>query len=196
LERAYFFDLDGTVIRTELLPAIAKDLGIYDEMLALTMATMAGEIPFDQSFKHRVSMLSKIPTNRVAEIVLAQPVCDVLLQWICERSTKCWIVTGNLDCWVRPWLDRYGLNGFTSVAEIENGEVKVARILRKADVLSGFKNRYSVFVGDGANDAEAMRKADVSVACSITHPAARVLHEIADFSVSSESSLCRLLSRL
>jgi phosphoserine phosphatase len=196
MERAYFFDLDGTLIRTEILPAIAMDLGIYDEMLELTTATMAGEIPFDQSFKHRVSMLRNISTQRVAEIILAQPVCEGLLQWIRERSTKCWIVTGNLDCWVGPWLDYYGLNGFTSIAEISNGQVSVARILRKADVLSGFKNRYSVFIGDGANDAEAMRKADVSVACCITHPAARVLHEIADFSVSSESSLCRLLSRL
>lgn len=194
--KAYLFDLDGTLISTELLPVIGAELGIFDQINELTKATMAGEIPFDQSFRHRVELLADVPIERVAEIILAQPVHEELMEWVLAKRHLCWVVTGNLDCWVNPWLEKHGLRGFTSKSDNVNGRLRVENVLHKASVLSYFPGCKSIFIGDGANDSEIMRSVDVSIACSLIHPASQVLLEVADYLVMEESPLCRLLSRL
>ncbi|MCD2452745.1 HAD-IB family phosphatase [Methylicorpusculum oleiharenae] len=195
-DKVYLFDLDGTLISTELLPVIGAELGVFDEINELTKATMAGEVPFDQSFRHRVELLADVPIERVAEIILAQPVHEELMEWVLAKRDSCCVVTGNLDCWVNPWLKKHGLRGFTSTSDITSGRLKVTTVLHKASVLSYFPGFKSIFIGDGANDSEIMRSADISIACSLIHPASQVLLEVADYLVMEESSLCRLLSRL
>ena len=46
---AFCLDLDGTITREEILPWLARDLGLFEEMLALTEATIKGVIPFERS---------------------------------------------------------------------------------------------------------------------------------------------------
>lgn len=196
MKKAYLFDLDGTLIASELLPAIGAELGLYDEINELTVATMAGDIPFDQSFRYRVELLESVPEHRVAEIILSQPMHNDLMDWVLANKDVCWIVTGNLDCWVNPWLEKYGLRGYSSLAKRENGKLVVSSILHKASVLSDFEDYITCFVGDGANDAEIMRNADIAIACSLIHPASSMLLEVADFVVMKETTLCRILSRL
>lgn len=195
-DKVYLFDLDGTLISTELLPVIGAELGIFDEINELTKATMAGEVPFNQSFRHRVELLADVAIERVAEIILAQPVHEELMEWVLAKRDSCCVVTGNLDCWVNPWLEKHGLRGFTSKSDNASGRLKVTTVLHKASVLSYFPGYKSIFIGDGANDSEIMRSANVSIACSLIHPASPVLLEVADYLVMEESSLCRLLSRL
>jgi len=64
----YCFDLDGTVTAQEILPLIAKELDLYDEISALTQATINGLIPFERSFKLRCKILSDVPVKKVQEI--------------------------------------------------------------------------------------------------------------------------------
>lgn len=66
---AFCLDLDGTITREEILPLLARDLGLFEEMLALTEATIKGVIPFERSFKLRTMILNAIPLSRVQEIV-------------------------------------------------------------------------------------------------------------------------------
>ena len=51
-------------------------------------------------------------------------------------------------------------------------------------------------IGDGNNDMEAMRIADVSIACGLVHYPARSILTIVDYVVFSEQSLLRLLNQL
>lgn len=192
----YLFDLDGTLTAAELLPLIAREVGLEAEIAALTEATMAGEVPFDASFRRRVDLLSGIPVSRVADIVAGAPVLDSLLSWVTARADRCWVVTGNLDCWVRPWLDRHGLRGFASTARVEQGRVHVGQILRKESVLTHFSGARTVMVGDGANDAQIISQATVGIASAVVHDVPRVVLEVADFVAMDEEVLCRTLSRL
>ena len=50
----FLFDLDSTITRQEILPTIAEEFGVFEEMRALTERTMRGELPFKQSFLQRV----------------------------------------------------------------------------------------------------------------------------------------------
>ena len=66
---AFCFDLDGVVTSQELLPLIAEELGYYEEIKALTDATIKGIIPFESSFRLRCRIPVSythltLPTNR------------------------------------------------------------------------------------------------------------------------------------
>lgn len=196
MQTAYLFDLDGTLTSVELLPLIAREVGLEQPIRELTERTMAGEIAFPESFRHRVHLLSEVPTETVAEIVCAAPVHDQLLAWVAENREQCWVVTSNLDCWVAPWLRQNQLRGFTSSSSITEGRVSIHEILYKQDVLSQFEGMRTVMVGDGANDAEILMEADVGVANALVHPVPDVVLEVADYLAHTEESLCTLLTRL
>jgi len=69
-KRTFFaFDLDGTVTKQEILPVIAEELNIEDEMRLLTELTSNGTISFNESFEFRVNILKKIPLSRIHEII-------------------------------------------------------------------------------------------------------------------------------
>ncbi len=193
---AFLFDLDGTLTSVELLPLIARELGLEAEIRQITDDTVAGKRSFDESFRMRVELLGSVPVERVAEIVRNVPVHEELMAWIQENRSRVWIVTGNLDCWVKGWLDQHDLASYTSTAQIVDGKVQVDKILRKESVLVDFEGLTTVMVGDGANDAQLIADATVGVGAALVHPVPRVVMEVADFIAMEEVTLCRTLQRL
>lgn len=196
-EPAVLIDLDGTLTRTELLPTIARNVGLEAEITELTDATLAGRVPFDVSFRRRVDMLAQVPLDAVHEAILAAPVMEELLALLQQAPERVLVVTGNLDVWVQPWLDRHGLRGLCSHARMEDGRVAgVERILSKDRALAEFPEHHRIAIGDGANDAVMVRGAESGIAWCGVHPAAMSLVEVADYAFASEESLCRFLRRL
>ena len=55
----FLFDLDSTITRQEILPTIAREVGIYEQMCALTESSMRGEVPFKQSFQDVFNIVDK-----------------------------------------------------------------------------------------------------------------------------------------
>jgi phosphoserine phosphatase len=196
LDSVFLFDLDGTITRNELLPLIGKQIGLYDELAKLTDDTMQGKIPFDQSFKHRVNLLGRVKLSEVQEIVLDAPCFDELLNWIKQNREKAFIVTGNLDVWVQPWLDKHKLIGFKSESEFIDKSYSVRKILRKESILRNFPDKRLVMIGDGANDARIMELCDIGIASEMTHKISPILWEHANYVLKDEVLLCRLLTRL
>lgn len=196
-DTVFLFDFDGTITATELLPLIAREVGLEEEIGTLTRDTMDGRLPFDESFRNRVELLRGTPIARVAEIVAEAPVFPRLLEWIVDHRDRCWVVTGNLDCWIGGWMERHGLRFFSSTAALEDGEVAgVETILHKESVLERFAGRRTVMVGDGANDAQIMADADVGIGFATLHDLPPVVLEVADWVVLDEDALCRTLSQL
>jgi HAD superfamily phosphoserine phosphatase-like hydrolase len=192
----FLFDLDGTITSVELLPLIARELGLEEEIGALTRDTMAGLVPFDESFRTRVEILAATPVSRVVEIIDEVPVFEALLDWILAHREQCWIVTGNLDCWVDGWLRKHRLRYFSSEAAVDGDTVSVGRILHKETVLRRFAGRRTVMVGDGANDAQIIADADVGIGNAMVHDLPPAVLEVADWVVMEENALCRTLSQL
>lgn len=186
-------DLDGTLTTLEILPQIASELGMKNELEALTRDAMNGLVPFEDSFRRRVSILSQVPLSRVHEVVNGIPFRTDLLE-----VAMCWqgrvaVVTSNLDIWVHNRLTSLGLSYFSSRAEIANG-IQIAEILDKRSVVRSIEGP-TIFVGDGANDTGAVCEATFGVAFSESRPIPAPLLQVADQAFTSEEELCRYLRK-
>lgn len=197
--KKFIFDLDGTITAKETLPIISRHFGITEDIEKLTKETVEGNIPFIESFIRRVHILGKLPVENVATLLSKVPLHKNVCDFIRVHREICAISTGNLDCWVQQLVTSLGCELFSSKAEIEQGVIyKLTKILRKEDVVRSFKEQgYEViFIGDGNNDVEAMREADISIASGLTHQPVKSVLTIADYAVYTEKSLCRLLNQL
>ena len=194
----FLFDLDGTITKQETLPLIAAHFHVNGEIDHLTRETIAGNVPFVESFIRRVHILGELPVEEVAELLRTVELYPLIVSFIQQHVEACCIVTGNLSCWIEPLVKRIGCAYESSEAVVrENRIEKIASILRKENVVKHIQEEGHkvVFIGDGNNDVEAMRMADISIASALTHyPAAGVL-SVADYVALNEAELCGKLNQ-
>lgn len=190
----FLFDLDGTITRQEILPEIARAIGVEDEIAELTARTMAGEFPFESSLRRRVEILSQVPISRVREIVAGIEIDPHIEAFLRNNRDRCTIVTGNLDVWIADLVARLGVPCRSSVAEVRGDHLLGLRhVLDKADVARDFSGPICS-IGDGYNDLGLMAAADLGVAYGGVHTPAPGLLEVASHAIFDPQTLCRLLS--
>jgi HAD superfamily phosphoserine phosphatase-like hydrolase len=199
MRTAFCFDLDGTVTRTEILPSIASELGIAEEIATLTRATMDGFIDFIPSFRLRCLILGTIPPERISQIVAAVPLNNDVVGFIKGNSANCFLVTGNLDIWVGRIAEQCGATLYSSVATFKDGKLSLETILNKGDAIEDIRARgfdRVVAIGDGANDMPMFRAADVSIAFGGVHAPSHAAITAADYVIHEGEALCSLLEAL
>jgi HAD superfamily phosphoserine phosphatase-like hydrolase len=197
---AFGFDLDGTVTRKEVLPIIAAELGLAEEIGFLTQMTIKGQIPFEMSFRLRCRLLAEIEVDKVAEIVAQVPVDGVIAGFLSDNREQCFIVTGNLDVWVERLAARLGCRVYSSNAQKRpDGRLgQLTHVLRKSAAIRDLRSRFArvVCIGEGYNDLPMFEEADIGVAYGGVHPPAREVIENSDYVIGNGEALCRLLSTL
>ena len=137
--------------------------------------------------------------SETSELLAEVPLYPRLKEFIDAHREDCIIVTGNLICWCDGLFRKIGCQCYGSEAEMEDDRVvKLKSILRKEDIVDRYRalGETVVFVGDGNNDLEAMRHADISIATGITHNPAQSLLAICDYVIFNENALCRQLRQL
>ena len=195
----FIFDLDGTITKQETLPVIAKAFNVEGEINTLTSQTIAGNIPFVESFIQRVGILGRFDVNEVRATLSKVPLFENLQQFINSHAEQCVIATGNCQEWIGGITSQLKCTTYSSTAVVEDNKiVKLKTILKKEDIVRRYqaKGHLVVFVGDGNNDMEAMREADISIACGLTHYPANSILAITDYCVFAEESLLRLLFQI
>lgn len=195
----FLFDLDGTVTSVETLPVISNHFGCTEQIGELTARTVAGNVPFIESFIRRVNILCRYSVNETNELLSQVPLYPLVARFISEHVEDCIIVTGNLTCWCEGLFKKIGCQCYGSVAECEDDNVvKIKSILRKEAIVDQYKalGETVVFIGDGNNDLEAMRHANISIAAGLTHNPAQSLMSICDYVVFDENALVRQMNQL
>lgn len=197
--RIFMFDLDGTVTAQETLPIIAKHFNVLDEINDLTRQTIEGRIPFVEGFIRRINVLKRFSVAGVNHALENIKLHKMLVDFINSYPSNCRIVTGNLDCWVASLLAHVSCAAETSKAVVHDDHLEsVSSIINKADVVLKYQEvgYQVVFVGEGNNDAEAIRVADIGIAFGAVHwPSASVM-QVASHAIFDEGELCRFLRQL
>ena len=74
--RLVCFDMDSTLIETEVIDELAMRAGVGDKVKAITERAMRGEIDFDESFRERVSLLKGLDESVMRDIAEHLPVTE------------------------------------------------------------------------------------------------------------------------
>jgi phosphoserine phosphatase len=199
VKRLFCFDLDGTITKQELLPLIALEVDLFDEIQALTDATIRGVIPFEKSFLLRCRLLAAIPLETVQSIMSGVKLNQEIVNFIKAHPGECCVITGNLYEWIKPIIDLLGCRFFCSQAEFQNSKLKgVTHVINKGDVVKSQRKVYEkiIAVGDGMGDVPMFDFANVSIAFGGVHQPVGSLLKCADYVVYHEKALCQLLNEL
>ena len=192
----FLFDLDGTITRQEILPEIARAVGMQDEIAALTRRTMAGELPFESSLRRRVEILSQVPVSEVRRIVAGVEIDSHIADFLAAHRDRCTIVTGNLDVWIADLVATLGVDCRSSTALVLGDRlIGLTSVLDKVVVAGDYEGAICV-VGDGYNDLGLMAAADYGVAYGGVHAPAPGLYDVASHAIFDPERLCELLSAL
>ena len=195
----FLFDLDGTVTSEETLPIIANHFNCVEQISELTARTVQGNVPFIESFICRVNILGAYSVSETTRLLSEVPLYPAIAKFIEEHKEDCVIVTGNLTCWCEGLFKKIGCQCYGSEALCEDDKVvKLKTILRKEQIVDQYKalGETVVFIGDGNNDLEAMRHANVSIATGLTHNPAQSLMSICDYVIFNEQALVRQMRQL
>ena len=194
----FVFDLDSTITKCELLPLIAQSTGLGNEMAAITEAAMLGDVPFEQDFRNRVRLLQAVPLSRARSIVSRAPIHEKIAGFIRENPQRCIILTGNLDAWIMPIIEKLGMKGRCMCSKVkvyEDHLVGIASVLNKGDACQKLPHPF-VAIGDGSNDVGMIRAADVGIAFSGARKPPAGLIAAADMLVQDENELIGVLKKL
>src|SRR5438874_12964944 len=74
--RLVAFDMDSTLIQTEVIDELAKLAGVGEQVQAITEAAMRGELDFQASFRKRVALLKGLPETALQRVIEELPLMD------------------------------------------------------------------------------------------------------------------------
>ena len=195
-KRIFAFDLDGTITTQETLPILARELDLSDEMEQLTRLTLEGKIDFEASFRMRYHLLREIPLQKIRQIMAEVSLDERIAGFIRKHAEECAIVTGNLDVWVQPLIEKLGCMTYSSISRLDaNGDLQLETVLDKAEIIRRMKMQGHdvIAIGDSVNDIPMFQEADVAIAYGGVHPLVNRVAAISDYVVENGEALCHLL---
>ncbi|MFL0800378.1 MAG: phosphoserine phosphatase SerB [Agarilytica sp.] len=178
--RLVCFDMDSTLIETEVIDELAIAAGVGDQVVAITHAAMSGEIDFDESFRQRVALLKGLDEEVLVGIAEKLPLtegAETLFRTLKKLGYKTAILSGGFQYFGRYLQQKLGVDYvYSNELDIEDGKVTgrvTGRIVngeRKAELLKELAERENisleqvVAVGDGANDLPMLSVAGLGIA--------------------------------
>ena len=178
--RLICFDMDSTLIETEVIDELAKRAGVGEKVAEITERAMRGEIDFCESFTERVALLKGLDVSVMEDIARNLPITEGLerLMTILKRvGYKTAILSGGFTYFGNSLKQRFGFDYvYANELEVEDGKLtgryvgEVVDGRRKAELLRllcQFENidiAQSVAVGDGANDLPMLNLAGLGIA--------------------------------
>lgn len=180
MRRLICFDMDSTLIETEVIDELAIRAGVGDQVKAITEEAMRGEIDFCESFRQRCALLKGLDVSVMQEIAENLPITegvDRLMRILKKVGFKIAILSGGFTYFGNFLKQKYNIDYvYANELEIENGKLtgnhvgdivdgkRKAELLRLIAQVENVDIRQTVAVGDGANDLPMISIAGLGIA--------------------------------
>ena len=179
-KRLIVFDMDSTLIQTEVIDELADLCGVGDEVKAITHQAMNGEIDFDESLRRRVSKLKDLDTTRMQEVLEKLPLTpgvEEFIKTIKSLGYKVALISGGFTFFADALKIKLGLDySFANELEISEGKLtgkvkgtvvnanQKALLVKLISQQENISLEQVVAIGDGANDLPMLATAGLGIA--------------------------------
>lgn len=180
MRRLICFDMDSTLIETEVIDELAERAGVGAQVRAITERAMRGEIDFKESFTERVALLKGLDVSVMEDIANHLPITegvDRLMFVLKQYGYKIAILSGGFTYFGNYLKNKYDIDYvYANELEVEDGKLTgryVGDIVdgrRKAELLKLIAQvehvnlAQTIAVGDGANDLPMLSEAGLGIA--------------------------------
>ena len=180
MRRLICFDMDSTLIETEVIDELAIRAGVGDQVKAITERAMRGEIDFCESFKERVALLKGLDESVMRDIAEHLPIPEGVerLMFVLKRyGYKIAILSGGFTYFGNYLKEKFGIDYvYANQLEIVDGKLtgrylgdivdgkRKAELLRLLAQVENVDIAQTIAVGDGANDLPMLSTAGLGIA--------------------------------
>ena len=179
------FDTDSTLIQQEVIDELARAVGRYEQVAAVTEAATPGDFDFEASLRARVTFLKGVPTDiwekMKKEVITFTPGASELIRALKNLGWKTAVLIGGstpLALWVKDTLglDYAYANQLVADSSTDTltGELvpdaPIVHATKKRDLLlqlasgNDILTEHTIAVGDGSNDLLMMAAAGLGIA--------------------------------
>lgn len=190
MNRLFLFDVDSTLINEEVIDLIGAKAGFSREIAAITEEAMLGQLDFSAALIKRVGLLAGLSVEVLDEVrsdITFTNGATELIANLQATGDQVAIVSGGFVEVIAPIMKLLSIELFKANSfEIQDnkltGRVTGEIIDRSAkakflnELRVQFNPEQTIAVGDGANDIEMIRAADIGIAFC----AKPALKEVAD----------------
>ncbi len=178
--RLVCFDMDSTLIQTEVIDELAEKAGVGAQVKKITEEAMCGNIDFNESFIQRVSLLEGLSESAMKEVAENLPItegAERLMKTLNKYGYKTAILSGGFNYFGNHLKAKLGVDYvFSNELEIKDGKLTGKHVgdivdgKRKAELLKllAFKEDIHldqvIAVGDGSNDLPMLQLAGLGIA--------------------------------
>ncbi len=179
-KRLIVFDMDSTLIQTEVIDEMADVAGVGSEVRHITEEAMNGKMDFNESLRKRVSKLKGLKVEQMQEILERLPFTPgavEFIQTVKSLGYKVALISGGFTFFAEALKEKLGLDyAFANELEISDGmltgeiEGTIVNAEQKAFLLKVIAQQEKisleqvVAIGDGANDLPMLAAAGLGIA--------------------------------
>jgi len=178
--RLICFDMDSTLIKTEVIDELADKAGVGNQVRAITESAMRGEIDFTESFKQRVALLKGLDEKVLKDIAQHLPIMDGaerLISILKSIGFKIAILSGGFTYYGNYLKKIFDIDYvYANELEIIDGKLtgeylgdivdgkRKAELLKLIAQVEKIDLEQVIAVGDGANDLPMLNIAGLGIA--------------------------------
>ena len=180
MRRLICFDMDSTLIKTEVIDELAERAGVGEQVRAITERAMRGEIDFRESFTERVALLKGLDESVMKDIAEHLPITEGVerMMYVLKKyGYKIAILSGGFTYFGNYLKEKFGIDYvYANNLEIVDGKLtgrywgdivdgrRKAELLQLIAQVENVDIAQTIAVGDGANDLPMLSVAGLGIA--------------------------------